>query len=352
MYVLLGIIVLIFGLRLNLSRFRKNSRSRDRYEKWSCYFVFAILIFLSAFRGENVGADTFDYINDYQQIQNLNFHDIYNLYENYWGFYFATKAISMLGIPLWGWFGLISLLYISSIGRFIFRYSSDKLYSVLLFLALDLFLFSVAGLKQTVAMAMLLHAFLFFTDKKYILSVIFILLAFFSHPTSLLFLVAFILYPLREKKIFPYVVGGLCLLIVMGSINFLSLIITILDNEHFEMYLEEDNSYSAYTLILYILIVLCCIVFSRKHKNKNRLGRFELGMVIISCALQYLALLSPSFFRLSYFFTPFLLSFVPNSFKWQENSWIRILGKYCILAGTLVFLLYSRRNFEFTLMTF
>jgi hypothetical protein len=258
----------------------------------------------------------------------------------------------MLGIPLWGWFGLISLLYISSIGRFIFRYSSDKLYSVLLFLALDLFLFSVAGLKQTVAMALLLHAFLFFTDKKYILSVIFILLAFFSHPTSLLFLVAFILYPLREKKIFPYVVGGLCLLIVMGSINFLSLIITILDNEHFEMYLEEDNSYSAYTLILYILIVLCCVVFSRRHKLKNRLGRFELGMVIISCALQYLALLSPSLFRLSYFFTPFLLSFVPNSFKWQENSWIRILGKYCILAGTLVFLLYSRRNFEFTLMTF
>ena len=57
----------------------------------------------------------------------------------------------------------------------------------MIFVSIGLFGFSLAGLKQTFAMALMLHAFLFFVDKKYLWSMLFIALTYYTHPACLIF---------------------------------------------------------------------------------------------------------------------------------------------------------------------
>ncbi|MBQ1208880.1 MAG: EpsG family protein, partial [Bacteroidales bacterium] len=166
------LVVLILVLRLNLSRYREHSPTRARWERWSCYFVFAIFLLLTSFRGENVGVDTAQYILDYQGLEKLSFIDIQHEYEDYLLYYYLSKIFSLLHIPIWGWFAFIGILYLSSIWRLISKYSSDKLFSTLIFISIGLFSFSLAGMKQTLSMALTLHSLLFFINKRYLFSLL------------------------------------------------------------------------------------------------------------------------------------------------------------------------------------
>ena len=48
----------------------------ERYTNTLCYIAFLIIVFLAAFRGESVGADTIDYIDDYEDVELMSFMDI------------------------------------------------------------------------------------------------------------------------------------------------------------------------------------------------------------------------------------------------------------------------------------
>lgn len=311
-----------------------------------------MIIILAMFRGSDVGADTLSYIRDYQNMSLMSFSDIINEYNGYEGYYLISKLFSMVGLPCYIWFGFVEFILVLAIARFINKFSSDRLYSIILFLATGLFMFSLAGLKQTLAMSFLLHAYVDFVDKKFARSCLLIVLAYFVHPPSLIALFAFVMYLLRRTKLMIPVLLLIALVVCIGGLSTASWFVTILGNDHYEMYLEADSSYTMSTLFLYCLISLCTLPYIVKYYRSGFNSKVEVSCVILTCAFQYLASLSPSLFRLSFPLLPFLYVYIPNSFELIEHKAPeRLILKFCALIGPILFFAYSNRSLVFTFIS-
>lgn len=322
-------------------------------ERFSYYGACLFIVFIAAFRNEDVGADTSGYMSDYAEVVEMTFQDIVYEYSSYRLYYYLSKIFTMLHLPLWAWFGFIELVYLSSIVRLINQYSKDRLYSIIIFIASGLLLFSFAGLKQTLAMGFMLHSLLDMMGKKYIRSIILIVAAFFCHPAVLITLFAYPLYGLRHSKSLPVVVIVLAGLLLFAGFITLTYLVDQLGDEHFESYLNIDRSYSRKTLYLYLLMLACTIPFIRAYFKTSDTSRFELACLLLACCFQNLASYSPSLFRLSYLFTPFFLVYLPNAFEARKDKdVIYFFFKQSALLGPVIFQLYAARDFVFTLASY
>lgn len=351
MYILLLLIIVLLSFRCVLSLGRTSPLNQYKLETLFCNFAYLLMILLAMFRGDSVGADTAKYINDYQEMSLMSFSDIFEDYAGYEGYYLLSKIFSLIGIPYFVWFGFIEFMLIWSLSRYINKFSKDRLYSIILFVTTGLFMFSLAGLKQTLGLAIMMHAFMDLVDKKYIRSALFVLIAYFTHPVSLLSLLAFIIYILRNKKILLPLILFISLFVCAGGLYTTTLMVNILGNDHFEMYLEVNDSYTKSTLYLYCLLLICTLPWIIKSYKKDIAPKVELGCVILACSFQYLASFSPSLFRLAYAFLPFLFVYVPNSYCLSRSSSLESsVVKYCVLGGTIFFSLYSNRSLIFTFM--
>lgn len=342
----LFISILLF-LYLILENYKKDSLARKHAESIFCNLAFAGIVFLAAFRGESVGADTGGYMLHYMEMPYYTFAGVLDRYHGYEFFYLVAKLFSLIEMPMWVWLGFIEFFYVTAIRRLIYNFSSDKLYSIMIFVSIGLFGFSLAGLKQTFAMALMLHAFLFFVDKKYLWSALLIVLTYYTHPACLIFGFGFLLYILRNKRYYYIIFVSIIIIIVFGAMATMSFLVGLLNQDHFDVYINEEGTYTTSTLFFYLLLLATAIPFCKQYIKEHEMAKVFLGFLIIACSLQTLAAYSNNLFRLAYLYTPFYLVFLPNVFDKHNTQMSRII-KIIALLGAIFFWLYAARNFHFT----
>lgn len=339
------LLVLYFLLGYN------NTNKDDKQESWFCNIAYAVIVFLAAFRGINVGADTNGYMFQYEElIRYYSFDDIWNSkYQTYYFFYVICKLFSMINMPLWIWFAFIEFIYISAIRRLIIVFSTDKMYSVILFVVSGLFGFSLAGMKQTLAMALILHAFLDLIDKKYLRMSILIVLTYYTHPVALIFGFGFILYLLRNTKFYYPALFFIVWIFVFGAMSAMSYFVDMLNQDTFEKYIREDGVYTYSTLFFYLFLLGSTVPFCKQYIKVQTYAKVFLGFLMITCSLQFLASYSDNLFRLAYLYTPFYVVYLPNVFD-KNHTLSSSIVKLIVLFGAIFFFLYAARNFQFTFM--
>ena len=348
MKIILLLILLVLFFRFLIANLRLNQSQRKRIESVFCWISYLMIILLAMFRGPHVGTDTVGYIEDYESVKFMTFEEIARDYEGYVGYYFLSKLFTLMGLPCFVWFGFIELILVTSISRLFSRYSKDRLYSIVLFLTTGLFMFSLAGLKQTLGLALVIHAFAFFVSQKYLLTICLLILAFFIHPASLISLPIFVFYVLRNKKILIPIILTLSAFICFSELMSVSYLVSLLGYDHYEMYLNTDGSYTMSTLILFLLLVACTIPFIKRYIQHNPMSRLEFGGAVFTCVFQFLASFSPSLFRLAFGFIPFLYLYVPNTFNESYANKLSSLLKLCAILGPIIFFIYSNRGFVYT----
>ena len=317
-----------------------------KYETRACFLICLFLVFLAAFRGDFYG-DTAAYRRDYFDLplyQGLNdLIDRYNI--TYIGYYGLSKLFSIVGMPVQVWFAFIEAFYLFAMMRLINKFSKDRVFSLIVFITSGLFMFSIAGLKQTLASSFLMLSFICYTDKKYKMAIPLFVAAYFTHQATMVFGAAFIVYALRSTK---SLIPGIILvgvLIYFYSLLFLQNATQLLGNEHFEDYLYEDSTYSNVTFIYYVLITLLSIIFmvigqTKPFSDEN--NRLFIGLSVLACFLQLLAGYSPSLFRLSLQFVPFMMVLLPNSLSTSTQN-KNVLSKVLTLSIIIFYFFYTNR---------
>lgn len=346
-YIFLFLIIIVLRYLIDCAPFvNKRAIYEDKFSK----FVLLLIVLMAAFRGVRVGADTILYIADYQNLPLYDFSGLNVRYEGYIGYYYLSKIFSLLNVPLWGWFGFIEFIYVASMYKFIRRFSKDKLFSILVFCTIGLMTFSFAGLKQVLSMSIMMFAFMSFIDKRYVITILLCVYAYFTHPAGLIFLAAFPLYLLRNNKRFMLYIIVSVILVVLFSETFMVGMVSALDNEHFEGYLQKDSSYSFVTLMYYIaLMVASLFLYKLFYKREPDVAKISLGFVIIACGLQSMARISPNMFRLAFLYIPFMMILLPNTFYYaheQVGKGLKILVQLFII----LFFLYVNRNTPYYFM--
>ncbi len=347
-YILLLFILLLYSVYNTHDTSVANKKKEDVY----CFIICVALVLLAAFRSNKVGADTLGYRLDYDALSKYTtYASLLKRYSiDYIGYYGLSKLFQLMKMPVQVWFGFVEALYLVALMLFIKRFSKDKIFSLLVFVTVGLFTFSMAGLKQTVANAFIMYAFLLFINKRYWLSVPLIILAYYTHPSVMIFVFAFIAYYLRNSKYLVTVCFLSCILIYFYSTLFIGTMIDMLDNNHFQAYNVNKSGYSYVTFIFYFSITLISLLNYKNYK-KNCLGsaRYVTGMAMLACGLQLLAGVSPSLFRLANLYVPFIMVLLPNTtfYAHKENrTWVKL-----ILMGCVIFyFLYAGRNSQYSFM--
>lgn len=320
---------------------------KQRAEKRAMLIVGAILVVLAALRG-GIG-DTGGYVRDYEYLSNSSFSQILKDHEGIGaGYFWLMKLFSLSGLSVRWWFAVVEFFYLFCVYSFVNKFAKDKLFCLLCFFCMGLYMFSLAGLKQTMAMGFSLLAFNEFYDKRYVRFAIFFLLAYWCHTATLAFGFGFVIYYFRNIRYFyPLAILMTAIVILFGS-EIWTALITGLEDEHYIMYAEADNTYSAWTFVFYLLL-LGIIFFNRKAYTRDNKAEsnYLFGIFFLAVAFQSLSTSFSTAFRIAYYYLPFTLILMSNICEPVKGETDNRRLKM-ILAGVIIFWqLYTSRDFTF-----
>ena len=301
----------------------KDKKENDKYRK--IYFIILCLIFtlVSAIR-YNVGTD---YLNTYgnalkwlSEGKNYNYEFLF-LKLNF----FIIKCHG----TVWILMAICSIFTIPAFFKFI-KENVDKKYwflAVFLFIGTTVYYATMNVVRQYVAIAILLYAYNFFREKKYIRYIIFNCVALLFHTSAIINFLLIILVMINNKKDINNVLIIFYAISIIGIIIDFRYAIKIFSFAIPERYVAYLNSKfireKNYTAIFKLIIpnIIIWLMF----KNKNKLQENK-NFNICYMAMWVYVILSNMFYginifiRLAWYFEYYMILIIPMIIKMFDDS--------------------------------
>ncbi|RKF02811.1 EpsG-like putative glucosyltransferase [Tenacibaculum lutimaris] len=232
----------------------------------------------------------------------------------------------------------------------IFKFSPKPFISLVFYVLLtNVYLVQFNITRQSLAMPFIFVFAIYFFHKNYLKASFAGLLGVFSHYAS--FFPMLVMYFIPKKRFNLYIIIG-----VLSSIYVLSLI-GVFDNimrslflflpGKFENYAGYEYLQSRTTGFRFLLdFIWFIIIYLFIKKKDDEFFNFISNMVLLGLIISFIAIYTPIFFRISYFFLFFQIIFYSYIFseKYIKNRFNRIvLGNTLILYYFVIFL-YSLSN--------
>ena len=235
----------------------------------------------------------------------------------------------------------------------------------MLFFYLFFFNSTLNMMRQWVAMAFLLLAFQFLTEKKWGLVVVFSLCALLFHMSAILVIVTyfiyFLLYVIR-RSLFVHnnfrvtgkilAVGFITVVTLVAILN-LDLVIKlmgIVGIDRFSNYLKGNQMRLLINQILIRLPIIALFIINWKHLRKfTPLGAFYMAMLLLDVVLAQLISVDVYSFRIGYFFTIYLLLGIPTLYASipcpaKRTATTTLLVAYCLFYWYYTYVLQLRHE--------
>lgn len=339
------IFVLLGSLAVSVTDCGDNCLQKKKHSNFwnrtTYIFLFIALMawfwFLTAFRSDSIGNDTNTYLNYYNYIARNGVDSRLHIELGYQYF-----CLGLSKIDLNPYFLLIvcATICYTVCGIYIYKYSSNILYSSLLLFCVA-FSFFASGIRQSIAMVIVLWAYANIKDNKKIVPILLIIFASIFHISAL---IAFLWLAHKYIPKKPGVVITLALLIAVlaasGSIN--PLLTSLLQN--YKGYFDSENAGTGWLGITYYflraIVFYLFVFYAYRGERENSLVVSNATLLLITVALGFAVNL---FNRASLYFLLIMVVDLPNAlnsgkFK-KRNVWMIITG--CVmLAYFLVTLIF------------
>lgn len=268
--------LLLLGFVMFWIFLEKKSLNRNAF--WVPFFV---LVLFASIRSYLVGTDTGAYTSDFRnQVNPENFIFRENVEIGY-------QLLSYLVLNLtYNYFWLLfiaSTIVVGSYLVFFKKYSQEYFLSVLIFLSFGLYTFYFNGLRQGLAMAIVVWSTPYLLNKKILNFSLIVLLASLFHKSALIMFIFYFLINFKVKieyKILSVFFGSLFLSGL--GIEYLASV-----NDKYSAYGEvSENSGGYLTLSLYFIIGVFFYIFYKFYKIKDKnfnvfLQLYILGIVFL-----------------------------------------------------------------------
>lgn len=311
--------------------------------------VGAVVLFLvAALRDKTVGIDTPGYVNHYNILASLDFGTlkeyILNNPDKYKDptFYYTGWIFSrVLSNPQW-WLCAISLIYIIAVGKLIYKESQQTALSWLILVSLSFYSISLTGLRQTVAMSILILGYPFLKERRLIPFIITVLIASLYHQTSLVFLM---IYPIATKRIGIYhIVFAAVAFIVFYAfqdwlLNFLG---DVLQDDRFKSYTGGEAS--QLTMAGFAIQTVCLIFalyYYKELTSKDETAIILYNLSFVGWVIQIFSSFIAEFFRVSMYFSIFNIILVANAASMEKDKRSRSILQMVV---AIIFILYMIKD--------
>lgn len=306
--------------------------------------TFVFLWFITAFRSEEIGNDTRNYIY-YFKIFAESGIDLNRTFEL--GYQALNVLIGLFTTdPHLFLIICASIMYIGA-GRYLFQYSKNILVSLCLFFCCC-FSFYTSVLRQGIAMIITLYAFQKLKQHKNIQAAVLILAAAFFHTTALIFFALYLKGLLINRRHIVYVVaifGGI--LSMTGILN--SILTAIIPR--YEHYFYGQYASSGWLAVSYEVIrsfVFYCLISKAcaKTQEEDSLVLMNFAFLLILNVFGYSVNL---FTRASEYFLLVAMTELPNtlSLRRLKNARYWLLGICAVMLLYFIIVLVYRPDWNY-----
>ena len=251
LYIILTV-VLFMALALSTTDCSNNVELRAKQKilfsqsiyKWIFILLILLFWFLTAFRGASIGNDTSAYLRYYKQIESYGVNSELSIEL---GFQYLCLFLSKITPnPYFLLFVCATICY-SICGLYIYRYSHNILFSLILLFCVSFSLFTNI-LRQSIAMVIVLIVYFKIKDGKKVLPVFLILFASLFHTSALIAFLWFAHKFIPKKPVIISIVAlGSAILSASGVLN--ALLTTVI--KEYQSYFEAEQAGTGWLGIFY-----------------------------------------------------------------------------------------------------
>ncbi len=320
------------------------------------FLSFTIMALVLGLRGIDVGEDTNHYIDIFNYARDISWKTVFTsgadtIYNTIWGVNLSVETGYIVLNKFVGiftsngqWFILISaILTCILIGKFIYDNSDNAFFATYIFMCEGLYMQSFNLLRQMLAIAVALQAYKFIRKERYKKAVVIILIAFFIHKTSALFL---LLVPLqmvkKQQRAVKYVtiVGILVSFLIPVIYQVISQLIPRYASYLVMNYWESNAGIG--TIMLWITeILICGIIYYKKIEDNDKDKFITVACTILYLSFELIGLRLTMFSRVALVFRIFLMFLFPLFASYLSKNtrlWYKI---GLLVVVTLSFLSYA-----------
>ena len=328
-YILIQLIV----ANLFLLSEKDNNFTKKKNSNVYKILIFEILVLFAGLRNYSVGLDTNNYLKNYTDIDKRltlstthPFEFLYQLLNFVVALCFDDAIGFQLVLIINTAILVFNYLYVTD------KISSNKLLSLMLFYSLSGYLSSFNQLRQVVAISFLVMASLFAYKKQPFKYLLFVIIAFLFHKSTIIFLPTYFIFNCNNKKILYILYGFTISLFVIvccyfdNIVNIVNKVVTI---DYFNKYTNYKSyeSLNVSTMIKIVgSVILCIAIFLRTFfvsNHKDKISMLQLNYFLcLSCLLYVLGIFKGNlimrFVPVFYWVLMFLLPQLVNSFKSEK----------------------------------
>ena len=209
---------------------------------------------------------------------------------------------------------IVALMSIIPIAVLYYKKSENVILTIALFMVVAPFSMFFSGLRQSIAMGIIIFAFKYIQDKKVIKYIICVIIAMYFHKSAMFCLIFYPVYHAKITKKWLYIIIPTMIITYVFNKQIFSFLLHIYNPIYEDNYgfVTSTGQYSI--LILLILFIIYCFVFPDKNKiNKEFMGLRN--MLILSTMFQLFVPINPIVMRMNYYtllFVPILIPKVIN----------------------------------------
>lgn len=313
-------------------------------QKYFLMSSFGVIFIFEAFRKYELWGDLVGYSRRHESLADI---DSLNSFIKYIdgkkdpGYYFCEWISTKLGMSFGIWMAIIAFFFLFTIGFFIYKRSEHSLISILLFIALGFLVFSLSGLRQTTAIAIVLWSYMALEKNRKLLFVLLVLLASLFHKSALIVLILILFRKTRFG--IPHIV--LSIIGIMGFIAYSPQIRIFLNEnvfvDNYSGYQSSDATLNFTGFIIQAAIFLFCIFYYKKITNENKRDLLLYNSLFLGLIFQLFASLVAEMFRISMYFSVYSLVLVPKAlYNEKDKEQLRYLS-FLIIFVLLFYIVIS-----------
>ncbi len=346
-YIIVLYIILSIIIYIAIQKYDQQSARNVKVILFNLLFV--LLTLIMGLRGLSVGVDTINYLKIFNNIANTPlerlicnfFYDDLEI-----GFVIYTKIIACIWNNYQFFLLVSAFIFCWSFKRFIRHTTHDFFIASIIFTSIGIYLGAFNILRQMLAVAILSNAWIYLEKRKYLLTILFSLIALTFHFSSIIFTTVYVLYVIRNRlslvRIFPIIL-----------VIFYFFFETILQDiapflGHYGNYMsnhktvQEANS----VIILWLIESLISVFFIYKSRLPSKF-RFVGCAVLLYVLMNIIGLRFNYVERLGMYFSPFLIPLFCYLSDYIKNRTIKDLAFLLMNSCFLIYFLISSNTEQY-----
>lgn len=294
------------------------------------------MFILIAFRSEHMGADTYIYCKHFVESIGMPISEMIESTRMEVGYLFFVKSVGCITSSPKIYQIICTCIYMVGFISFAKQLKGTDSFLFFYFVCtLGLYMFFFTGVRQCLAISLCLFSCQYLLQKKYWILALILLVAYFFHKSSLLFLLTLFVWN-RNLKWYNYILYALIVFIVGKYLMELQLWANDAFDYNYEI--ESVGGGQVFLALLSILTIFSYVVIKRTNKNSTDVYLFNIN--VLTLLFWILRLQTRVAERPSFYFLAFSCALFASCMNYLPKKGQISICRHLIILVTFVLYIY------------